>query len=313
MPHIEFDPPKPHSGLPELGLVDFRIEHYPHLNGQQKQLLMRAFSQGGVLALYRGGGHGGTRWLLFSNDRVSLATPAQVSDPNHPRLPPDWEKYMVSFNEARESLVPPRSSKLLYQEIARLRELMEKTFHDHYHLKNQLIDVKFVDLTHDPELLKELYGLIQTAYAGIGGNLKIRNARDLLGGEITLIHAADIDEDPQADVMFYGRKTTAGFKFGGMGHDGSSHAKMYAMAKAGDLLKKSGNYGEFSGALAHILIAKSKIPSVNDHKRVERILGKKVQWVGSHPEGKYPTHAGWYVRSIGDGGTHMKILLGQPT
>jgi hypothetical protein len=262
--------------------------------------------------LYHGGGVGGNRWLYFTDgaggkEEVAVATPAQISDPTIPRLPADWQKYMVHYDDQEES-----SHSVLYHEIARLRELLEKNFHDHYHVKNKIINLKIIDLEHDPELVKELFNLVTTAYSGIGGHLGIRQPHDLLNGELTIFRAADIDADPQADVFFYGKKTLFGMKYAGMGHDGSSHAKMYALEKTGELLHQAGWYAEVSGALGHILLTRYRVPVITDQKRVEHVLGKKVQWIGAHPDGKYPGQNGWYIRSVGGMGEHMKILVGVP-
>ena len=96
--------------------------------------------------------------------------------------------------------------------------------------------------------------------------------------------------------------------------DGGAEAKKAILDKAGRELKTAGFYSEMSDALAHIMLTKYGAPSIDDQATVEKVLGKKVQWVGAHPKGKYPDHPGWYIRKLGgEGGKeHMKILLGKP-
>ncbi len=66
-----------------------------------------------------------------------------------------------------------------------------------------------------------------------------------------------------------------------------------------------------SGKAAHVMITRHDVPVVTSQADVEKVLGKKVKWIGPHPEEKYPEHPGWYIRSLG-GEEHMKILLGKP-
>ena len=76
-------------------------------------------------------------------------------------------------------------------------------------------------------------------------------------------------------------------------------------------LNTPGNYAEVSDAIMHILLTRYGVPSIDDQETVEKILGKKVEWIGANSEGKYPEHNGFYARDIG-GKKHIKILLGKP-
>ena len=54
------------------------------------------------------------------------------------------------------------------------------------------------------------------------------------------------------------------------------------------------------------------VPYVADEESARRLLpGKDIEWVGKHPDGKYPGYDGWYYRMLG-GKKHMKIMLGRP-
>tara|TARA_Y100000296_G_C5119314_1_gene229501 strand:+ start:390 stop:713 length:324 start_codon:yes stop_codon:yes gene_type:complete len=97
----------------------------------------------------------------------------------------------------------------------------------------------------------------------------------------------------------------------GSGHDGTRNAIDAYLEKTSSLLKEEGYYGEMSKAIAHIMITRHNVPFVPSHKDVEKVLGKTVEWIGPHPEGKYPGYDGWYSRGIG-GSQEMKIMLGNP-
>ena len=103
------------------------------------------------------------------------------------------------------------------------------------------------------------------------------------------------------------------FKLGIVGHDGSPAAIQKYLEVSAEKLT-SGAIGEMSGKIAHIMITRYGVPSVQTKEEVESLLGKPVEWLGKHPEEKYanrygPEHEGWYTRIIG-GKPHLKILLG---
>jgi hypothetical protein len=173
--------------------------------------------------------------------------------------------------------------------------------------------VNLPSLKGDPKTAKELYKLVHNAYKKIGGHLKVKSPMDLMGGKITVISAIDLDTDTEPDAVKLGKRKTGGIKSIGMGHDGSSAAKKAVVAKSAQDLKTRGFYAEMSDAIAHIMLTKHHIKSVNSEKTVRKILkGKDIEWVGAHPTGKYPKHPGWYYRVIG-GSRHLKIMLGMPT
>jgi len=66
-----------------------------------------------------------------------------------------------------------------------------------------------------------------------------------------------------------------------------------------------------SGAIGHIMIKYHQVPFVDNEQDVRKVLGKDIEWVGKHPDGKYPGYDGWYNRKI-KGKDKMKILLGMP-
>jgi hypothetical protein len=169
------------------------------------------------------------------------------------------------------------------------------------------------------DLDDEIFDLIQTAYEDVPlgdgkfGNIKVQKPSDLPGG-YTVMSAAELDGDPGPDYFRGGKIRGGRMKFGIVGHDGSEAAiKMYLDATAEGL--KSGDIGEMSGKIAHVMITRHNVPAVTSKEEVESLTGKKVDWIGRHPDEKYANrygsnYEGWYTRGIAGGAAHMKILLG---
>lgn len=173
------------------------------------------------------------------------------------------------------------------------------------------VDLTSADLRRDPKVADEIHQLIETAYAPIGGHLNYKTGRDLAAEDALVITAVDLDEDPCPDVALLSKRKPYGLKGAAMGHDGTRRAKDEAIAKKAKKMRTRGNYGEVSGAIAHILITRYDVPAVTNPAVVRKVLGKKIEWVGSHPDGKYPKHPGWYYRTIG-GKKTLKVMLGYP-
>ena len=100
-------------------------------------------------------------------------------------------------------------------------------------------------------------------------------------------------------------------KFSGVGHDGSREAKRFYVKTRAKYLTKRGYYNEVSKKLADILIEKYKVPVVDDEETVRKVLGKDIEWHGTHPYDDTKPGNGWYVRKIGNS-FYPKILLGRP-
>ena len=195
--------------------------------------------------------------------------------------------------------------------LTEARRIVEDTFTQlHPGQGGRWVELTGREVASNPELAQELLDLVNTAYAPIGGHVKLRTPADI-ARNASFWMASDIDSDAEPDVVSLAKKTTYGLKSVGMGHDGSRTAKDFVLTKKAKSLNQRGNYAEMSGAIAHIMLKRHGAPSVNSQEEVERVLGKQVEWVGAHPDGKYPRNPGWYVRDIA-GQRHMKILLGMP-
>jgi hypothetical protein len=184
------------------------------------------------------------------------------------------------------------------------------TFDYRAYLKNnplleELPKGEWVDLDKQEteEFSGDIFDLINTAYAQIGGNLNYTSANDVTGAQGDADYEViDIDEDPEIDAVVVSKKKPAGNKMAAMGHDGSSLAKSKTINKQADLLKTPGNFVEVSGKIKDILLAKG-VPVVTDKVTIEKVMKGKALDIQDD---------GSYTRYISGKETH-KILLGKPS
>ena len=168
--------------------------------------------------------------------------------------------------------------------------------------------IKF-DHTKHPELSGEFFDLISTAYAELGGHSKVKSPDDVFSDpDWNYWTGLDIHGDNDFDMIMFGQKTKFGVKYSGVGHDGTKQSKRAYITARGADLNKLGFYVEVSGKLASILIDQYDVPVVADQKTAEKVLGKKVDWIGTK---KGDPGNGWYSRKLG-GKMHDKILIGRP-
>ena len=171
-------------------------------------------------------------------------------------------------------------------------------------LQEELPRDKWVDIASNEkaEYAKDIFDLINTAYAPIGGNLNYKSEADVLGSEADADYeVVNIDDDPEPDALISYKDKESGKKLTAMGHDGSSEAKAKSLNRMAALLKEPGYYLEVSGKLQDILLAKGA-PVVKDKDLIQKVLkGKKLEF----------NEDGTYQRFIG-GEKHTKTLLGKP-
>jgi hypothetical protein len=156
----------------------------------------------------------------------------------------------------------------------------------------------------------ELFNLLDISYAYIGGHVDFQKPSDIPSNHTTWF-AVDVDGDRDPDAVKFGKETPYGMKWTGGATDGTPDAKQTYLMTTAKALQTPGNYCEVSDAIMHIMITHFKIPCVNSQAKVEKILGKKVNWIGAHPHHKYPGYNGFYSRTLG-GVEHMKLLIGKP-
>jgi hypothetical protein len=181
----------------------------------------------------------------------------------------------------------------IIKNILRRRLLEYITFADKYQ-KQKYIEVPQSDINIFADKFAEL---IKNAYADKGGNFEINSGNDILSGDLKFWMAKDIDDDPDADIIFGGKKTQHGIKITTMGQDGSREAKKDSITKIIDLMNTRGFYIEMGLDLAQ----KLNVPIVDDEDEIRTVLNKDIKYLGN----------GEYERQIG-GHTHRKILVGMP-
>ena len=151
-----------------------------------------------------------------------------------------------------------------------------------------------------PAFKQQIYDLIATAYAPIGGHSNVKD-KDDLPSEGDFFDVIDVDGDNEVDAATVAKHKPAGKKFVALGHDGSSAGKSAAVNHQIDKLKGSGYFVEVSGKMKDILMGKGLQP-VMDEKAVRKALPHKdIKWNGD----------GSYDRKIG-GTIHTKMMFGKP-
>ena len=162
--------------------------------------------------------------------------------------------------------------------------------------------LKLTDKEKD-EFADEIFNLINTAYAPIGGNPNYKSDADVTGEEGDADYMViDLDDDDDLDAVKVTKNKGAGEKLVAMGHDGSQPAKSAAVNITAIMLKEPGHYIEVSGKLKDILMSKG-VPVVTDKETIQRVMaGKDIEM----------NDDGTYSREIG-GEKHTKTLMGNPT
>lgn len=149
---------------------------------------------------------------------------------------------------------------------------------------------------------EQIFQLIDTAYASIGGHPNYKNADDVeKEASDTDFEVIDLDDTPGIDAVDAFKNTPAGVKFVATGQNGSAAAKSAVVNRKAELLKHRGYYVEVSGKIKDIFLAKG-VQLVDDEAAVRKVLkGKDIEWHGD----------GTYTRDIA-GEPHTKMLLGKP-
>ena len=77
---------------------------------------------------------------------------------------------------------------------------------------------------------------------------------------------ADIDADPDIDVVYFGKKTPFGIKHTGIGHDGEKANIKKLLIKKSAELKRPGNYVEVSKGAFDSFVGKGNVPIIDDEQ-----------------------------------------------
>lgn len=208
----------------------------------------------------------------------------------------------------------------LFEEFVDSREDIYKNFRYNKNLQYRLLNLdkkKFNDVyskhkwyvlsKNDKENFKNnLFTLVNISYDQQGGHVRINSPNKVTDdAELTFWTAADVDHDPYADVVIFGKKTKYGTKISGVGTDDQVESKDILVKKMSSLLHQKGFYAEVSGGLTKLLL-KSKTPYVNDVKLIRRIFNdSSVRFVDQYKN--------YYTRKLENGEeTQEEILFGIP-
>lgn len=177
------------------------------------------------------------------------------------------------------------------------------------HPKDHWFNITNNMLQQDPQFKDFLISLIKRAYAKIGGHIKIENDPNRLYA-YNFKQAIDYDDDNEIDIFIFGKKYPTYIKTSGVGHDDTHQSKMKYLNYFAHLIRIGKIYSAASKALAHIMITRYKLPYVSDIQKIEEILKKEIDFIGEHPEGKYPDYNGWFYVDI-LGRKELKIMFGK--
>ena len=171
-----------------------------------------------------------------------------------------------------------------------------------------------------PEIQQELFDIVQSTYAGIGGHFKIGAPGDLERYKYWVVQ--DLDDDPEMDVLIFAKPDVGGTKMGGAGNDGSPAAAKAYKAKSAEL--RSGGsigsgtnwWGEVSDKPAFAMISRGA-PAIEDEATVSALLaGDDFVFHGEHPDPDvhpmFKSVKGWYTKKFGNKSS-TKIILGNPS
>ena len=89
--------------------------------------------------------------------------------------------------------------------------------------KNKWVDL---DNAEQEEYADDIFNLIQTAYASIGGHANYKSSDDVIGKEGSSDYEIiNLDDDPDIEAVSVSKSKQSGDKFVATGHDGSKIAK----------------------------------------------------------------------------------------
>jgi len=224
-----------------------------------------------------------------------------------------------------------------FKDWMRLREDFASTFGQE---KGKWQEITADTIQADPSIAQELYDIVQAGYAPLGGNKSTEfSSADAIiqgfqAGEITVIKAVDMDDNPDIDAAIAWKGTKFGNKITmGTAKPSFKPSSGEMVNKSGEMLKQSPFYIEASGAYANLILKNTGAKPILDEQTVREMLpGKKLIWHGEHPNldpnsprfpenpepvfpkavATFAQHPGWYSRTLNDGKWHTKIMIGLP-
>ena len=246
----------------------------------------------------------------FYTKEVNLEYYMARDEERHPEIV-NVKYYGSLENSEIKNLIKGKPRGARQTEIGRTMAMFRGESVEVPHKKRKWTDLPIKKLGKNNDLTQDIFNMIDKSYGPIGGYPDFKKPSDLPSDSTNWI-AVDTDDVPDFDAVRFSKPGPGGQKMTGSATDGSEAAKKMMINKTAKMLDTKGNYAEMSGPIAHIMITRKGVPYVADEESARRLLpGKDIEWVGKHPEGKYPGYDGWYYRMLG-GKRHMKIMLGRP-
>ena len=246
----------------------------------------------------------------FYTKEVNLEYYMARDEERHPEIV-NVKYYGSLENSEIKNLIKGKPRGARQTEIGRTMAMFRGESVEVPHKKRKWTSLPIKKLGKNNDLTQDIFDMIDKSYGPIGGYPDFKKPSDLPSDSTNWI-AVDTDDVPDFDAVRFSKPGPGGQKMTGSATDGSEAAKKMMINKTAKMLDTKGNYAEMSGPIAHIMITRKGVPYVADEESARRLLpGKDIEWVGKHPEGKYPGYDGWYYRMLG-GKRHMKIMLGRP-
>jgi len=133
---------------------------------------------------------------------------------------------------------------------------------------------------------KNIFDLVDYAYRTALGepHVGINSPNDVVGKEYDYWEAIDINNDPLADAVLFG-KSRFGVKISGIGHNGEKMSKSKAIQYIIDKLKLPGYWVEASSPIADILKTKGA-PIFTDRNKIQKLF-KNSEFIQWYDDGSY--------------------------
>lgn len=136
------------------------------------------------------------------------------------------------------------------------------------------------EIKKDFPVRQNIFDLVDFAYRKHLGepHVGVKGPEDVIGGEYDYWEAMDINDNPDADAVIFG-KTKNGIKVSGLGHNGEQIAKEALIKHMAEVLKKPGYWIEASGAVAGAL-KRFGVPILDGREKIQKLFpGSEVtEW-----------------------------------
>jgi hypothetical protein len=119
---------------------------------------------------------------------------------------------------------------------------------------------------------ENLFDLVNNAYMTALGtpHVGIKTPNDVLGDEYDYWEAIDMDENPDADAVLFGKKKY-GIKISGIGHNGEKLSKQTLLRYQINLLHKNRYWIEASAPVSDIMLSKGA-PVFSDKEKIQKMF-----------------------------------------